>query len=273
MDELNVEEVGLADPQRWPSFDPRSVFGLDGVAVVTGASSGIGAHAAELLAQSGMTVVAAARRADRLAALAERLPSVVPCRCDVGSDEDLRNLADTAAALGPVTVLINNAGISDAVTPAETQDPAQFRSVVEINLNATFVLSALMARSAMERDHRLSVINIASIHGLVAGAPNAQAAYAASKAGVIGLTRELAGQWARRKVVVNAIAPGYFHTELTDVMFESEDAGLRYIRRNTMVGRPGELHELDGVLLLLASTAGSYLTGQTIAVDGGWTAR
>jgi NAD(P)-dependent dehydrogenase (short-subunit alcohol dehydrogenase family) len=250
-----------------------SMFSMEGVAIVTGASSGIGAHAAELFARAGMTVVAAARRTERLADLASRVDGVVAHRCDVGVDEDLRELAEFAASLGPVSLLVNNAGISDAVTPAEAQDPGQFRRVVEINLNATFVLSALVAGRAIERGHALHIVNIASIHGLVAGAPNAQAAYAASKAGVIGLTRELAGQWARRSITVNAIAPGYFHTELTDLMFESEESGLRYIRRNTMVGRPGELRELDGTLLLLGSSAGSYLTGQTIAVDGGWTAR
>jgi NAD(P)-dependent dehydrogenase (short-subunit alcohol dehydrogenase family) len=107
----------------------------------------------------------------------------------------------------------------------------------------------------------------------VAAAPNAQAAYAASKGGLVNLTRELAAQWAKHRIRVNAIAPGYFETELTEAMFASEDAGLRYIRRGTLLGRPGELRELDGPLLLLASDAGSYLTGQTIAVDGGWTAR
>ena len=248
-------------------------FRLDGVAIVTGASSGIGAHITTLLASQGMTVFAAARRLDRLESLAGGNSRIIPFRCDVGCDDDLRALASAAAERGPITVLVNNAGISDAVIRAEDQDPAQFRNVVDINLNATFVLSAAVAKFVIASGGTCSMVNIASIHGLVAGAPNAQAAYVASKAGVVGLTRELAGQWARNGINVNAIAPGYFHTELTDVMFASEDGGLRYIRRNTMLGRPGELTELDGLVLLLSSQAGSYITGQTIPVDGGWTAR
>lgn len=248
-------------------------FRLDGVAIVTGASSGIGAHITTLLASQGMTVFAAARRLDRLESLAGENSRIIPFRCDVGCDDDLRALASAAAERGPITVLVNNAGISDAVIRAEDQDPAQFRNVVDINLNATFVLSAAVAKFVIASGGTCSMVNIASIHGLVAGAPNAQAAYVASKAGVVGLTRELAGQWARNGINVNAIAPGYFHTELTDVMFASEDGGLRYIRRNTMLGRPGELTELDGLVLLLSSQAGSYITGQTIPVDGGWTAR
>ena len=106
-----------------------------------------------------------------------------------------------------------------------------------------------------------------------AAAPNAQAAYAASKGGLVMLTRELAAQWAKHRIRVNSIAPGYFETELTEAMFVGEDAGLRYIRRNTLLGRAGDLDELDGPLLLLASDAGTYITGQTLAVDGGWTAR
>ena len=248
-------------------------FRLDGVAIVTGASSGIGAHITTLLASQGMTVFAAARRLDRLESLAGENSRIIPFCCDVGCDDDLRALASAAAERGPITVLVNNAGISDAVIRAEDQDPAQFRNVVDINLNATFVLSAAVAKFVIASGGTCSMVNIASIHGLVAGAPNAQAAYVASKAGVVGLTRELAGQWARNGINVNAIAPGYFHTELTDVMFASEDGGLRYIRRNTMLGRPGELTELDGLVLLLSSQAGSYITGQTIPVDGGWTAR
>ena len=119
------------------------------------------------------------------------------------------------------------------------------------------------------------MINISSIHGTAASAPNHQAAYVASKAGLIGLTKELAGQWARHGVRVNAIAPGYFETELTEEMFSGEHAegGQRYIQRGTMLRRAGVEGELDGALLLLAGDAGSYLTGETITVDGGWLAK
>jgi NAD(P)-dependent dehydrogenase (short-subunit alcohol dehydrogenase family) len=117
-----------------------------------------------------------------------------------------------------------------------------------------------------------SIINIASIHGLCAGAPNNQAAYTAAKGGVINLTRELAVQWARKGIRVNAIAPAYFETEVTAAMFDDERS-MAWIRRNTPMGRPGALHELDGALLYLAGDASSYVTGTTLTVDGGWTAR
>lgn len=254
---------------------PPPDFRLDDrVAIVTGASSGIGHRFSQVLAGRGATVLAAARRLDRLESLAETDPRIHPAACDVSVDEDLERVLDRAVSeFGRIDVVVNNAGTTDAVTAAEHQSPEEFRRVVEVNMNACFVLSALAARQMIVQESGGSIINIASIHGLVAAAPNAQAAYAASKGGLINLTRELAAQWGKHRIRVNAIAPGYFETELTEAMFVGEDAGLRYIRRNTMFGRAGQLAELDGPLLLLASDAGTYITGQTIAVDGGWTAR
>lgn len=248
------------------SADP---FALDGVAIVTGASSGIGEHLTRLFASRGMTVVAAARRLDRLERLAREVPGVVPCRCDVADDGALASLVDLATDVGPVRVLVNNAGITDAPAKAIDEDPKVFRHVVDVNLNAAFVLSSLTARAMVAAEHSGSIINIASIHGLVPSAPNTQAGYVASKAGLLGLTRELAAQWARHGIRVNAIAPGYFRSELTAEMLAS-DAGIRHVERHTLIRRPGELRELDGPVLLLASAAGSYITGQTLAVDGGW---
>ena len=250
-------------------------FRLDGrVAIVTGASSGIGHRFAQVLADRGATVLAAARRADRLEELASLDDRIHAAPCDVVDDDQVLRLVDRAVDdFGRVDVVVNNAGTTDAVIPAEHEDPAQFRGVVEINMNAGFVLAAAAARQMIVQETGGSIINIASVHGLVAAAPNAQAAYAASKGGLVNLTRELAAQWAKHRIRVNAIAPGYFETELTEAMFLGEDAGLRYIRRGTLLGRPGELEELDGPLLLLATDAGSYITGQTISVDGGWTAR
>lgn len=246
----------------------------DRVAIVTGASSGIGRRFSTVLADQGATVMAAARRKDRLEELAEGHDRIHAVACDVGDDTQLEALVTRAAdEFGRLDVVINNAGISDAVTPAEHQDPAEFRQVMEINLNACFVLASLAARQMIVQETGGSIINISSIHGIVAAAPNAQAGYAASKGGLINLTRELAAQWAKHRIRVNAIAPGYFETELTEAMFIDEDSGLRYIRRNTLLGRAGTLEELDGPLLLLASDAGTYITGQTIAVDGGWTVR
>lgn len=253
-----------------PSKD--DLFTLDGVAVVTGASSGIGAHFARLLAQRGMTVVVGARRRDQLDALAREVEGIVPVACDVTRDDDLAALVETAEGVGRITVLVNNAGTSDAPAKALDGEVARFRQVVEVNLCATYVLSHLVARSMVAAGGGGSIVNIASVHGLVASAPNTQAGYVASKTAVLGLTRELAAQWARHDIRVNAIAPGYFASELTSEMLASE-AGRSFIERNTLLRRPGAVEEFDGTLLLLASGAGSYITGQTIVVDGGWTAR
>ena len=246
----------------------------DKVAIVTGASSGIGHRFSRVLADHGATVYAAARRVDRLEELAATDDRIRAAGCDVSDDSQITDLVDRAVEeCGHVDIVVNNAGTTDAVTPAEHQDPHEFRRVVDINMNACFVLASAAARQMIVQEDGGSIINISSVHGLVAAAPNAQAAYAASKGGLVNLTRELAAQWAKHRIRVNAIAPGYFETELTEAMFVGEDAGLRYIRRNTLLGRAGELEELDGPLLLLAPDAGTYITGQTIAVDGGWTAR
>src|SRR5690606_6208546 len=140
-----------------------------------------------------------------------------------------------------------------------------------VNLTAVFVLCRLVGPHMIERGQG-SIINLSSVHGVVASTPNRQLAYDASKGGVTLLTRELACQWARKGVRVNALAPGYFETELTGPMFVSE-SGRAWLERESPLGRAGRLDELDGALLLLASDAGSYLTGHTLLVDGGWTAR
>ena len=249
------------------------MFSLDGrVAIVTGASGGLGERFARVLHDAGAEVVGAARRVDRLEALADELERFTAVPCDVSRDDDLARLVDTTvAAHERIDVLVNNAGISDAQDAAEAEDPDRFRGVVDVNLNAAFVLSTLCARFMLEQEAG-SIVNISSVHGLVAASPNKQAAYVASKTGLVGLTRELACQWATRGVRVNAIAPGYFASELTEEMFAAE-SGMAWITRNTPMRRPGEAHELDGALLFLASDASSYVTGQVMAVDGGFTAR
>ncbi|MEM7094947.1 MAG: SDR family oxidoreductase [Actinomycetota bacterium] len=244
----------------------------DRVAIVTGASSGIGEHMVRVLATNGAKVIAAARRLDRLEALAADVTNVVPMRCDVTVEDDLEALIASAyEEFGRLDVVINNAGLSDAPVYAQDETAEQFSQVIDINLNSCFLLARSAAREMIAAESPGSIINIASVHSFVSSAPNNQAAYVASKTGLVGLTRELAGQWARFDIRVNCIAPGYFPTELTDVMMEEGSSGLGFITKRTPMRRPGRLPELDGALLLLASDASTYVTGQTVTVDGGWT--
>lgn len=256
-----------------PPIDPFAPFRLDGrVAVVTGASSGFGERFARVLTAAGAKVVLAARRRDRIEAVAAELGGAVAVACDVSVPADNERLIRTTIERhGRIDVLVNNAGSSDAPLRAEDEPLEAFTRVVDVNLNAIFQLSSLAAKDMLPRKAG-SIVNVSSIHGLVASAPNRQAAYAASKGGVVMLTRELAVQWARKGVRVNALAPAYFETELTAEMFAAE-SGREWILRNTPLGREGRIEELDGAILFLASDASSYVTGTTLAVDGGWTAR
>ncbi len=248
------------------------LFRLDGrVSIVTGASGGLGERFARVLHAAGSTVVLAARRLDRLEALAAELPGSLAVACDVSVDAQLETLAATTIErFGTIDVLVNNAGIGTPMA-AEDEPIDHFRQVVEVNLNALFLLSQLVGRQMIEQGHG-SIVNIASMLGLVASAPIKQASYTASKGAVVNLTRELGAEWGRKGVRVNAIAPGYFPSDMTSDMW-GDDQTMSYIRRNAPMGRGGEAHELDGILLFLAGDASTYVTGQTIAVDGGWTAR
>ena len=253
--------------------DPLNVFRLDGkIALVTGASSGIGAQTAKLFSSLGAKVIAAARREDRLQDLANQYPDVIAVKCDVGVEADCKNLVDTIInEYGKIDILINNAGISDPI-PALEEDLDQFKRVIQIDLISCFHLAQLCAQHMETQETGGAIVNVASIHGFVGSSPNNQPGYTAAKGGLINLTRELALEWARHGIRVNAIAPGYISTELTDEMIAGE-SGRKWIERNTPMRRPGEVTELDGAMLLLASDAGSYITGETIAIDGGWLAR
>ncbi len=256
---------------------PPSFHLTDKVAILTGASSGLGRRFAEVLHGAGARIVIAARRADRLNELAADLnggtaaQSVVPVACDI-TDADAAELLVAAAveSFGAVDVVVNNAGIS-RVLPAVDDSRDGFVGELTINLVAPFELSRAAARWMIDAGRPGSIINTGSVMGVGGGGRLRAAGYAASKGGLHNLTRELASQWARKNIRVNALAPGWFASEMTDEMFETE-SGRGYINSNTPMGRPGQHHELDGPLLFLASDASSYVTGQVLAVDGGWTA-
>jgi NAD(P)-dependent dehydrogenase (short-subunit alcohol dehydrogenase family) len=246
------------------------LFRLDGrVAIVTGASSGFGVAVAEALAQAGADVAVGARRADRLddtrrrvEALGRRCAAVPTDVCDPHACTAL--VETTVRELGRVDILVNNAGVGAAV-PALRESPAEFRSVLETNLSGAYWMAQASARAMEPRGAIVNISSIAAIRSL--GLP--QAAYSASKAGLIGLTRDLAQQWTgRRQIRVNAILPGIFETEMTSAWFVEHFA--EQLPR-IPAGRGGTPRELAAAVLFLASDASAYVTGQTLVVDGGRT--
>ena len=242
------------------------------VAIVTGAARGQGEAEARRFVAEGASVLLTDVLDDEGQAVAESLGEAAAYRhLDVSSeDEWIAAVADAEARFGPVTILVNNAGILDFGS-IEHQDVEKFRRVIDVNLVGLFHLTQLAARPMLVQGSG-AVVNVASILGLVSAAPIPNAAYCASKGAVVNLTRELAVQWARKGVRVNALAPGWFETEMTQEMF-ADEKGLAFLERNAPMARGGREHELDGALLFLASDASSYVTGHTLVVDGGWTAR
>ena len=241
----------------------------DKVVIVTGASAGLGVSFAQACAEAGADVVLAARRVVKLYATARLVEAAgrraLAVATDVADAAQCQSMVDaTMSEFGRVDVLVNNAGVGTAV-PSTRETPDEFRSVVDINLNGSYWAPQACARVMQPGS---SIVNISSILGITtAGLP--QAAYSASKAAVIGLTRDLAQQWGSRKGIrVNAIAPGFFESEMTDAY---KPGYIESLKPRVLLGRMGDPVELAATLVWLASDAGGFVTGQTIVVDGGVT--
>ena len=251
----------------------KDLFDLTGkTAIVTGGSRGIGVEMAEGLAEAGAKLMLCARREEWLNETVEVFRAkgftVEGKTCDVSKEADVQSVVDaTIEKFGKVDILINNAGISWGAMP-EDMPLAQWQKVIDVNLTGCFLFTQIVGREMLKQSSG-SIINIASIAGMSSSANGPfYAGYAASKAGLIGLTRELAASWGRKGIRVNAIAPGFFHSRLADKVIDIYE---RSIQENNIIPRIGEEGELKGATVFLASDASSYITGQTIVIDGGMT--
>jgi len=271
----------------------KELFDLTGkTAIVTGGSRGIGKEMAEGLAQAGAGLMLCARREEWLSETVSEFRAnnfrVESKICDVAKPEDVQSVVDeTVEKFGKIDILINNAGISWGAMPEE-MPLNQWQKVLDVNLTGCFLMAQAVGRQMLKQgNYKIelnrenqkseitqtksvgSIINIASISGMTSSANGPfYAGYAASKAGLIGLTRELAASWGRKGIRVNAIAPGFFHSRLADAVIDIYE---RSIQENNAIPRVGAEGELKGAAVFLASDASSYITGQTIVVDGGMT--
>ena len=255
------------------SKNVKDLFDLAGrTAIVTGGSRGIGKEMAEGLAEAGANLMLCARRAEWLDETVRQFEdrgfNVAGVACDVAKSEEVTAVVEqTVERFGAVDILINNAGTSWGEMP-ETMPLEKWRHVLDVNLTGCFLFAQAAGREMLKKGSG-SIVNIASIAGLTSSANGPfYAGYVASKAGLIGLTRELAASWGRRGIRVNAIAPGFFHSRLADAVIDIYE---RQIQENNVIPRIGKEGELKGTVVFLASEASSFVTGQTIVVDGGMT--
>ncbi|MGW8181193.1 MAG: SDR family NAD(P)-dependent oxidoreductase, partial [bacterium] len=254
----------------------ETLFAVSGkTAVVTGASSGLGVSFAKAFAEAGMNVVLTARRTEKLEDLAAELSrsgtAAEAVTCDVTDSSNVASMVErTIERFGGVDVLVNNAGQTDGGPVPEKLPDEMFEQIVRVNLNGLWYCCKQVGAHMLKRGKGGSIVNIASVLGL-GGQQNYPPGYMATKAAVINLTKTLACSWADRGVRVNAIAPGWYPSEMTGPWLGNPDF-LKHVEAQTPMGRVGEPEELLGALLYLASDASSYMTGQTLAVDGGLTA-
>ncbi len=251
----------------------KDLFDLTGrAAIVTGGSRGLGKEMAEALAEAGADLVLCARRGEWLDRAVEEFRAkgfrAIGKACDVSKPAEVESVVNAAIAeFGRVDILVNNAGVSWGAMPEE-MPLEKWQHVIDINLTGCFLFAQAAGREMLKQNSG-SIINITSIAGITSSANGPfYAGYAASKAGLIGLTRELAASWGRKGIRVNAIAPGFFHSRLADPVLDIYEG---VIRENSVIPRVGEPGELKGVTVFLASDASSYITGQTLVVDGGMT--
>jgi gluconate 5-dehydrogenase len=251
----------------------NELFSLrDRVAIVTGGSRGLGLEMAEGLAEAGAALMLCARREQWLTPAVEAMRGrgfrVEGMLCDVSKPDDVQAVVDeTMATFGRIDILVNNAGVTWAAEP-EQLPLDKWQKVVDINLTGAFLFAQAAGREMLKQNYG-RIINVASIAGLHASVHGPHfAPYAATKAGLMGLTRELAASWGRQNIRVNAIAPGYFHSRLADGAIEMSEPG---IKATSPIPRVGDAGELKGVAVFLAADASNYITGQTIVVDGGRT--
>jgi gluconate 5-dehydrogenase len=252
------------------------LFDLSGrVALVTGAGSGLGAVFAEALAEAGASVVCVGRRLERVQETANRLAErgcqTLVVSADVTDEAAIAAMiAQTVERFGTLDILVNNAGTA-VVGPPEAISLADWQRVVDVNLTGVFLCAREAAKAMIAAGTGGRIINIASILGAVASEPVPAAAYDATKGAVVNLTRDLAVHWAPHNILVNAIGPAYFPSEMTEAFLAIPEM-RREIERRTPLGRIGRPEELKGAVVFFASDASSYVTGQTLYVDGGWTA-
>ncbi len=243
-------------------------------AIVTGASSGLGILYAETLAELGVNLVIAARRYDRLVQLADELTKkygvkVVPVETDVTKEDQIQRMVKTAVdSFGSLEIIVNNAGVA-SVVPSVDMPLEEWKKVVDTNLTGVFLCARTAAREMVKKKYG-KIVNIASIYGAT-GDVFPVAPYYATKAAVMNLTRALAVEWAPYGISVNALAPGFFPSEMTESIFKDE-AALKHIISRTPMGRLGKPEDLKPALVYLVCSSSNYVTGQTIFVDGGWTA-
>lgn len=254
----------------------QELFDLSGrVAVVTGAGSGLGSIFAEALAEAGAAVVCVGRRLERVQATADRLRErgfqSLALPADVTDEAAIASMVnETVEHFGRLDILVNNAGTA-AAGPPETISLADWQRVVDVNLTGVFLCAQAAARVMIAAGSGGRIINVASILGAGASEPFPTAPYAATKGAVVNLTRDLAIHWAPHGILVNALGPAYFPSEMTGDLLALPET-RQAIERRTPLGRVGKPEELKGPLVFLASQAASYITGQTLYVDGGWTA-